>query len=131
MPRRLRAAATDMQVGFYSTAQPLEARHRDAESTHRAIGHRYNHRMPDVARMELLGGLSTAAFLRKYWQKRPLLVRRAVRGFSGLLTRAQLFALAERDDVESRLISYVDRQRTLVQGPFRAAELKALPPRQW
>ena len=87
--------------------------------------------MADVAINELLGGLSAAAFLRKYWQKRPLLVRQAVSGFRGLLSRSQLFALAARDDVESRLIGYARGERTLAQGPFRAAELKALPPRDW
>ena len=58
--------------------------------------------MADVAIKELLGGLSASEFLRKYWQKNPLLVRQAVGGFQGLLSRAELFALAGRDDVESR-----------------------------
>jgi 50S ribosomal protein L16 3-hydroxylase len=30
----------------------------------------------------LLGGLSPQAFLRRHWQKRPLLVRRALPGFA-------------------------------------------------
>src|SRR5437764_14270373 len=94
-------------------------------------GHRYNHSMADVPINELLGGLSAAAFLRRYWQKRPLLIRHAIGGFKGLLSRDQLFALAGRDDVESRLVAYVHGRRTLAQGPFRAAELKALPPREW
>ena len=33
--------------------------------------------MADAAINELLGGLSAAAFLRKYWQKKALLVRQA------------------------------------------------------
>ena len=80
---------------------------------------------------ELLGGLSSAAFLRTYWQKKPLLVRQAIGGFRGLLSRAELFALATRDDVESRLIKHARGVRTLAQGPFRAADLKRLPPRGW
>ncbi len=87
--------------------------------------------MADVAIRELLGGLSAAAFLRKHWQKKPLLVRQAVRGFRGLLSRAELFALAGRDDVESRLVRHVRGRWTLTHGPFRAAELKSLPARDW
>src|ERR1700674_4101511 len=87
--------------------------------------------MADVAIKGLLGGLSASVFLRKYWQKKPLLVRQAVRGFQGLLSRAELFALAGRDDVESRLVSHARGRWTLAQGPFRAADLKSLPARDW
>src|ERR1700682_985344 len=92
---------------------------------------RYNRPMTDGAINELLGGLSAAAFLRKYWQKRPLLVRQAVAGFRGFLSRSELFALAGRDDVESRLVRHARGQRTLTQGPFRATDLKRLPARDW
>ena len=92
---------------------------------------RYNRPMTDGAINELLGGLSAAAFLRKYWQKRPLLVRQAVAGFRGFLSRSELFALAGRDDVESRLVTHARGQRTLTQGPFRATDLKRLPARDW
>src|SRR5438105_10000415 len=87
--------------------------------------------MAGVAINGLLGGLSAAIFLRKYWQKKPLLVRQAVRGFRGLLSREELFALAGRDDVESRLISHAGGRWTLAQGPFRAADLKSLTVRDW
>jgi Cu/Ag efflux pump CusA len=42
----------------------------------------------------LLGGLSPQAFMRRHWQKRPLLVRAAVPGVQPPVTRARLFALA-------------------------------------
>jgi 50S ribosomal protein L16 3-hydroxylase len=87
--------------------------------------------MADIAIRELLGGLSAAAFLRKYWQKKPLLVRQAVGGFRGLLSRSELFTLAGRDDVESRLVRHARGRWTLAQGPFRTAELKSLPARDW
>ncbi|HWK84172.1 MAG TPA: cupin domain-containing protein, partial [Caldimonas sp.] len=53
----------------------------------------------------LLGGLSAAAFMRRHWQKKPLLVRGAL-GAGALpgLDRRRLFELAARDDVESRLV---------------------------
>ena len=87
--------------------------------------------MADVATNGLLGGLSPSVFLRKYWQKNPLLVRQAVGGFQGLLSRAELFALAGRDDVESRLVRHARGRWTLAQGPFHAADLKSLPARDW
>src|SRR5580765_7084837 len=52
----------------------------------------------------LLGGLPVARFLRRFWQKEALLVRGAVADFRDPLTAAELFALARRDDVESRLV---------------------------
>jgi len=60
--------------------------------------------------LALLGGLSPAAFMRDVWQKRPLLIRNALPlvAESGAplapVTPAQLFELASRDDVESRLV---------------------------
>lgn len=52
----------------------------------------------------LLGGLSPQAFMRRHWQKKPLLIRQAVPGVRSPIERAELFALAEQEDVESRLI---------------------------
>ncbi len=52
----------------------------------------------------LLGGMSPAAFMRKYWQKKPLLIRQAMPGVKPPIDRASLFALAGDEDVESRLI---------------------------
>lgn len=52
----------------------------------------------------LLGGLSPAQFMRRYWQKKPLLIRQAWPGVQPPVDRAGLFALAQHEDVESRLI---------------------------
>ena len=38
----------------------------------------------------LLGGLTPNRFLRHYWQKKPLLVRAAVPGFTGLIAKPAL-----------------------------------------
>lgn len=54
--------------------------------------------------LTLLGGLSPAQFMRRHWQKKPLLVRQAVPGFQPLLSRTALFDMAQQEDVESRLI---------------------------
>jgi len=58
----------------------------------------------------LLGGLSPQEFLRRHWQKRPLLVRRALPGFRGVVGRNELFALAARSEVESRLVERSGRR---------------------
>lgn len=52
----------------------------------------------------LLGGLKPAEFIKQYWHKKPLLVRSALPQIQPLLSRSALFALAQNDEVESRLI---------------------------
>lgn len=51
-------------------------------------------------------GLDAARFLKRHWQKEPLLVRGAFPAFRDGLSRSRLAALACREDVESRLISH-------------------------
>lgn len=76
--------------------------------------------------MTLLGGLTPVQFMRRHWHKQPLLVRQAVPGVAPLLARTALFALAGRDDVESRLIQRGDGDRwRLRSGPLPR---RALPP---
>ena len=79
--------------------------------------------------LQLLAGLSAQQFMRRYWQKKPLLVRQAVPGFRSKLERRALFALAGRDDVESRLVTAGEAPGRaawkLRHGPFGA---RALPP---
>lgn len=72
---------------------------------------------------QLLGGLTPAQFMRRYWQKKPLVVRGAIPGFKPVLTRAALFGLAAGDAAESRLVWREDERWHLRQGPF-----KRLPP---
>jgi len=52
----------------------------------------------------LLAGLSPRQFMRRYWQKKPLLIRQAWPQVAPPIDRATLFKLVEQDDVESRLI---------------------------
>lgn len=79
----------------------------------------------------LLGSHDVASFLRRCWQKEALLVRGALPGFAGIHSPAELKALAQRDDVESRLVVRDGARWSFEQGPFRAAVLRALPPRDW
>jgi len=86
----------------------------------------------------LLGGLSPAAFLRAHWQKRPLLVRQAIPGFRGIVSRDAFLALATRPDARSRLvIHHLHPRRAPARrwerhdGPFGALEADMLPARGW
>ncbi|WDZ97500.1 cupin domain-containing protein [Herbaspirillum sp. WKF16] len=78
---------------------------------------------------ELLGGLTPAQFLRDYWHKKPLLIRQAIPGFQAPLPRQELFELARRDEVESRLITQRDQGWDMQHGPF--AKLPALKQKAW
>jgi len=85
--------------------------------------------------LQLLGGLSPQAFMKRHWQKKPLLIRQAVPGFQPLLDRAALFELAGRDGVESRLIA-LERKRGkaawhLRHGPLQRRALPALKQNDW
>jgi 50S ribosomal protein L16 3-hydroxylase len=85
---------------------------------------------------DLLGGLSPAAFLRAYWQKRPLLVRQAMPGFRGIVSRDAFLALATRDDARSRLVIHHPRRAPARRwerhdGPFGALAADMLPARGW
>jgi 50S ribosomal protein L16 3-hydroxylase len=87
--------------------------------------------MDTAAPAALLGGLTPAAFMRRYWQRRPLLVRAAWPGAAPPAPRAQLLALAARDDVESRLVTRFDRRWQLAHGPFSRRALPPLSRRGW
>ena len=81
--------------------------------------------------LPLLGGLTPEQFMRRHWQKKPLLVRGAVPGFAPLLARAELFGLAARDDVESRLVVQRGDDWRFRRGPFTRRALPALSQPGW
>ena len=58
-------------------------------------------------RSTLLGGLSAQAFMTKYWQKKPLLVRGAFPKFQDPLTPDELAGLAMEEGVRARLVSQI------------------------
>ena len=70
-------------------------------------------------------------FLAEFWQKKPLLERRALTQFAGALDRARMIELAGRDDVESRLVIGSRNSWRVTQGPFRRRDFAQLPPRNW
>ena len=79
----------------------------------------------------LLGNLTPAQFMRRYWQKKPLLIRQAIPDIVAPLSRDELFELADQDEVEARLITYFRNKWQLEHGPFAADELPSFKQRAW
>jgi 50S ribosomal protein L16 3-hydroxylase len=79
----------------------------------------------------LLGGLSPKEFLRRHWQKRPLLARRALPGFRGVIGKRALFSLSARADVESRLVKRRSTSWQVASGPLSEKSLKQGTGRNW
>ena len=78
--------------------------------------------------LPLLAGLSPAQFMRRHWQKKPLLVRGAIPGLKPLLSRAELVALASDEGVESRLVVKKGDGWLMKSGPFTSRTPRSLPP---
>ncbi len=68
----------------------------------------------------VLGDTPIATFLKKYWQKKPLLIRQAIPDVRPPLSPEDLFSLAAQDHVESRLLTNVNDRWSLQHGPFHA-----------
>lgn len=79
----------------------------------------------------LLGGLTPSQFMRRYWQKKPLLIRGAIPNVAAPLARDALFELAASDDAEARLISRTRGHWRLEHGPFEADALPSVKRREW
>lgn len=65
----------------------------------------------DISRpLPLLGGLTPDRFMRRHWQKKPLLVRQAMPGIVPPVARQRLFELAGEEGVESRMVEHDARR---------------------
>jgi 50S ribosomal protein L16 3-hydroxylase len=98
-----------MKSAAVSPPRSRQSRHRD-----RAGANRY-----ETAALTRLGNMTVRHFLARYWQREPVLIRQAISGFEAPLRRAELFELARRDDVESRLLRDAAGACRLVHGPLR------------
>jgi 50S ribosomal protein L16 3-hydroxylase len=79
----------------------------------------------------LLGNLSPSQFMRRYWQKKPLLIRQAIPNVEAPLSRDEFFELADQDEVEARLITHFRKKWQLEHGPFAPDELPSAHGRYW
>jgi 50S ribosomal protein L16 3-hydroxylase len=73
--------------------------------------------------------LDVDAFLAQYWQRKPLVIRDAIANFRPPTSRHQLAGLALEDEVESRIIEYVENQWLLHHGPFSDVDFQR--PHPW
>jgi 50S ribosomal protein L16 3-hydroxylase len=84
--------------------------------------------------LQLLGGLSPQLFMKRHWQKKPLLVRQAIANFKPLLNRTELFELASREDCQARMVIQ-DPGMTpgwrFQHGPFERRALPSLKRPGW
>ena len=69
--------------------------------------------------------------MRRYWQRKPLLIRQAVPDVGRIIGRDTLFDLAARDDIDSRLITQRRGTWSLDDGPFERDELPSLRSKHW
>jgi len=81
--------------------------------------------------LTLLNQLTPEAFLAEYWQKKPLLIRQAIPGFTGLLDPNDLAGLACEEEVQSRLVQFAKGQWQVTQGPMSEKTFKRLPKHDW
>ena len=81
--------------------------------------------------LQLLGGISPAEFMRKYWQKKPCIIRNAIPNFKPLLSRQELFVLSQNQDVESRLIVSNGDKWSLAHGPMTAKQIPSIKKPNW
>lgn len=79
----------------------------------------------------LPGGMVASEFLRRHWQRKPLLVRGAMPGAGAGPGKQKLFTLASRADVESRLVSHRAGRWSVEHGPLSRERLSRQPARDW
>jgi 50S ribosomal protein L16 3-hydroxylase len=77
------------------------------------------------------GEFDAPRFMRRYWQREPLLVRGAFPGFRDPLSPRELLALAASPDAAARLVRRTRGRWTVKHGPFPPSQLARLPRRDW
>ena len=81
--------------------------------------------------LALLGGLTPSQFMKRHWQKKPLLVRNAIPNFVPCVGRTELVALAGQEGVESRLIVDSPKGWKMKHGPFPKRSLPPFSQKKW
>jgi 50S ribosomal protein L16 3-hydroxylase len=76
-------------------------------------------------------GIDPAHFMRRHWQREPLLVRGAFPGFDDPLSPREVLALASSPDARSRLVRRRGASWSVEHGPIAPSRIKQLPRRDW
>lgn len=71
----------------------------------------------------ILGKISVDTFLKKYWQKKPILIRDAIKNFKSPINEKDLFEIIQNEGVISRLIAYKKGMWQVKHGPFKKSDL--------
>ncbi|HEY0665583.1 MAG TPA: cupin domain-containing protein [Gallionella sp.] len=82
-------------------------------------------------KLTMLGGLTVDQFLRDYWQKKPLLIRKAFPDFTGLLDPQQLIDLACSEDAQARLVTQARGKFDLRHSPFEPGDFSGFGKTKW
>ncbi|NNG13639.1 MAG: cupin domain-containing protein, partial [Gammaproteobacteria bacterium] len=73
-------------------------------------------------------GIDAKIFVRDYWQKKPLLIKNALPGFTDPLTPEELAGLACEEGIASRLIcEHGETPWQVKHGPFSEDDFTSLP----
>jgi len=83
--------------------------------------------------MDMFGGITSAEFLRDYWQKKPLVIRQAFPDFESPVSADELAGLACEETVESRIVIEDDAGKSwrVHNGPFSEERFSKLPEQNW
>src|SRR5947209_6414269 len=78
--------------------------------------------------------ISLKTFLSDYWQKKPLVIRKALPTFVNPLSPDELAGLALEEGIESRLVFETPNETPnwhLKRGTFVESDFLTLPPTHW
>lgn len=79
----------------------------------------------------LLGGLDPSRFLKRYWQRLPLLIRGAMPETANAMTLQRLIAYSQSDSCESRIVICDRGHYRVLFGPFTGRFFRGLPATHW
>ena len=79
----------------------------------------------------MLGDISAQKFLQRYWQREPLLIRKALIDYRSPISPDELAGLALETEVESRLVEGKAKDWSLRHGPFTEQDFLQLPEQDW
>ncbi|WP_298625575.1 cupin domain-containing protein [uncultured Legionella sp.] len=78
--------------------------------------------------------ITSTTFLQEYWQKKPLVIRKALPGFTHPVSPDELAGLSLEEEIESRVVIETPNEKTqwhLKRGPFEEAFFSELPKTNW
>ena len=80
--------------------------------------------------LDILGGITAEQFLAEYWQKKPLLVRKALPEIASLLEPNDVMELALEENISARLIKQKDKdpnQWAVKSSPLIKGDFQKMP----